>query len=294
MPQRTSPTRMTSNYMDRTLETPKWIKRMSINDRLNYITRMYSETCGDNWYLWIETAIEGLPKLVYSLLAISKVDVIKEVLEHKYGCGLRQAIGSGKNAPRTAAQKAKFFFWKIEGVRGRLFWYWLIIESVTAYVIEWQSIVIREQRCEHPPHAGPCILDSPGSTLGSIVGTTTLFYSTREYDPSQWSGTAGNPTVIAPTAIGTYNVGCSVTCVWGSDNDITWHCDILDGLSNVVATSNSVTGKASAPTTASCFGVSSALGIGTAQYRSRVVVTASPGATFGHCLSGTFSVGLQQ
>ena len=285
---------MTANYLEKTLEVPSWIRRKSMNERLNYIVRMYSETCGDNWYLWIETAVEALPILIISLLAVSKVDVIKEVLEQKYGCGLRQAIGKGSKVPKTFRQKALSAFWKIERVRGELVWWWLIAEATTAYVMEWQSIVVQEQRCNHPPHAGPCILDLPGSTLQSILGHETFFYKNREYDPSGWSGTAGNPTIIGPDEIGTYNVGSSCTCVWGLPGNITWRCWIGDGFGNIVAVGPAVTHPSNVPTTNSCFGVATALSIGQASFRSGIEILQSPGGTFGSCSEGTFSVGLQQ
>jgi len=292
MASRTDPIRMTSNAIDRAIGFPPWIKRMSMNERLNYIVRMYSETCGDNWYLWIETAVETLPMLIYALKAISKVDVIKEVLEHKYSCGLRQVIGDAKKAPRTRWQKAKVLFWKVEGVRARLFWYWLIAEAFTDYVVNWQSIVVKEQRCNDPPHAGPCILDSPGSTLGSIIGTTQLFWDVREFDPSNWSGTGGDPANITPAAIGTYNVGASVVCHWGLPGNITWNLEIFDGLGHIVASSASVTHPSNIPSSASCFARATALSPGQAKYAVNVRVTQSPGGTFGSCPSGTFSVGI--
>lgn len=291
---RLSGVRMTANAIDKTLEWPEWIRRKSINDRLNYIVRMQSEVCANNWYLWIEAAVEAAPKLVYSLQAVSKVDVLKEVLEQDYKCGIREMMRNGKRAGASNGERAKVFFWKIAGLTTRLFWYWLIIEEVTAFIVDWQSIVIAEQKCDHPPHAGPCILSPPGSTLGSIVGSTTLFYTGREYDPSAWSGTGGNPTVIGPNAAGNYNVGCDVTCVWASSNNITWHLDILNGIGQVVATSASVTSEADVPSTATCFAVASCPTSAMASFTSRVVVTTSPGATFGHCTQGTFSVGIAQ
>lgn len=294
MPSRTTPVRMTSNYMDKALETPKWIKRMSINDRLNYIVRMYSETCSDNWYLWIETAVEGAPKLIYQLLAISKVDVVKEVLETNYSCGLRQVLGSGKKAKRTFAQKAKVVFWKIEGVRARLFWYWLIIDAVTAYIVNWQSIVVEEQRCNHPPHAGPCILEDAFETLPRIGISANIGYNTREYDPSGWSGTSGIASTIAPDAPADYNVGAAISCVWSSPENITWHLTITDGSGHIVAISGDVTGPSNVPSHAACFGVATAPAPLIAFYHVNVVVTAAPAVATGHVIDGTFSVGLAQ
>jgi len=294
MASRTSPVRLLSNYMDKNLEVPKWIKRKSMNDRLNYIVRMYSETCGDNWYLWIETAIETLPMLIYSLLAISTVDVFKELLEREYRCGVRQAAKKGKRQANAVAKRGSQFFWKIEAVRGRLFWWWLIAESVTAYVINWQSIVVQEQRCEHPPHAGPCVLDTPGSTIGAGVAPTTLFWNTREYDPSGWSGAGPHPTVIAPNAVGTYNVGANITAVWPGQASTTFHIAIFDGNGTQVAVSGSQTVTAGQTGTASCFGVCHALTIGQAQFLTQVIVTAVIGIGFGSCPTGTFSVGLSQ
>lgn len=294
MPSRTDALRMTANALDKLYEPPKWIKRMGMNDRLNYIVRMYSETCGDNWYLWIETAIEGLPTLIYSLKAISKVDVIKEVLEQNYRCGLRQALGTGKKAPRTAFQKAKVLFWKLERVRGQLFWYWLIAEALTAYVMEWQSIVVEEQRCIEPPHAGPCILDSPISTLGGIVAEYAVSFGTREYDPSGWSGTGGTPTDIAPHASGAYNVGVSLGCMWSSPSVFTWHAIIRDGIGNIVATGPSVTGPSNIPSHGACFGIASAVTFNLADYKAYVVLEVGDPSALGHFTEGTFSVGIAQ
>lgn len=283
---------MTANYLDHTFFVPEWIERKSMNDRLNYIVAMYSETCGDNWYLWIEAAVESLPILIISLLAISKVDVVKEVLEHKYSCGLRQALTAGKKVPSTRWQKAKTFFWKIEGVRGKLFWYWLIAESVTAYVMNWQSIVVNEEHCAGPAHAGPCILDTPGSTLGAGIGSTSLFWLHREFDPSGWSGTGGTPTVINPHAVGKYNVGASVSAIWPGAPSVTWHLQLADGNGTVIARSADVTGPGSQEQHASCFAQSTPTTVGQAQYIAQVVTTAMDGVHFGSCPTGTFSVGV--
>lgn len=286
--------RLTANAIDRTLEWPEWIRRKSVKDRLNYIVRMQSEVCANNWYLWIETAIEASPKLIYSLQAVSKVDVIKEVIGQDYKCGIREMLRNGKGLGATTGDKAKVFLWKIAGLTTRLFWYWLIIEEVTAFIVDWQSIVIQEQHCDHPPHAGPCVLASPGNSLGGILAAYQCFFTVREYDPSNWSGVAANPAVIAPNAVGTYYVGFDVSCVWGSTLDFVWHVEITDGLGAVVARGNDVQTKGNVVSTGTAFGTSTALGSGTAFYRAYVVVTQGDGSTLGHCTQGTFSVGNRQ
>jgi hypothetical protein len=292
MANRLTPNRMNANALDKALRFPDWIRRKPINDRLNYIVRMYSETCGDNWLLWIETAVETLPILIYALEAVSTVDVIKGVLEEDYRCGLRQKSAKSKRAARSAAARAKNFFWKVEGVRAKLFWYWLIIDVVTQYVVNWQSIVVEEQRCPGTAHAGPCILDTPGSTLGSIIGSTSIFYRNIATDPSGWASGTATPTVIHPDAVGEYNVGFQISCIWGSLNQITWHCEILDGFGHIVATGASVTSIANNPSTSSCFGQATCLSGAQAEFTSRIVVTQSPGGSFGTCLDGNFSVGV--
>jgi hypothetical protein len=151
----------------------------SAMSRLNTITEFVEFSCGDDWFVYVETLLPAVGNLFIVLLDFGWDDVARGFLRPagiRSRFKFREGDGDGKKKKKKKGKGKKFeipelgeeigkrlpgaraikgrkvgslskWFWRIDGLAQRALWYWLVIDLTIDFFYIWSTGIMKHERC---------------------------------------------------------------------------------------------------------------------------------------------------
>lgn len=225
-----------------------WTKK--ILNRWGQITMMSELECGAPWELYVETGGQALLKLYLTLIAPSKIDILKARLNHSYNCGFKNLFHDLEEHLPVPNPAARAFLFRIAGPIFLINWYFFLADSFTEFVFNWESAVIQRQQCGPRPVGGPCQVSNGFNASFAVGSYRDINWSTVDNDPSNWTHGFRPAVTIAPQKIASYKAYSSITFKNTNNSPVSaqLHIKQVDGTIIAVSSVVDVPPKGSAST----------------------------------------------
>jgi hypothetical protein len=174
--------------------------------RLNTITEFVEFSCGDDWFVYVETLLPAVGHLFIVLLDFGWDDVARGFLrpagirsrfkfrdgdgdskkkKKKKGKGKKFEIPEigeeiGKRLPGARLLKGRKvgslskWFWRIDGIAQRFLWYWLVVDLTIDFFYIWSTGIMKHERCWRSDagwfQGGPGLLGWPADGVAVPAG----------------------------------------------------------------------------------------------------------------------------
>ena len=137
--------------------------------KINYVANFFTHPCAAPWYVYAELFLPAFAELFITLAEFGSGDILRMAAGRPQRRFLRKLFAKGTRVAPTSAAKAVKFFWKVDFVVQKAFFWWMIADLTIDGLYKWTTMVEKTIWCQ-----GEGILQAEATDAAPACGPNWL------------------------------------------------------------------------------------------------------------------------
>lgn len=109
--------------------------------KVNYVIKFFTHPCAAPWYVYAELAAPAFAGMFITLLEFGRGDILRMSAGRPQRRFLRKLFRKGSRVAPTNAVNALKFFWRVDFVVQKAFFWWMIADLTVDGLYKWTTMV---------------------------------------------------------------------------------------------------------------------------------------------------------